>query len=136
MGKRAGQGFIHYLDEFFTIHRHAAVCRQSMNTLEQVCHEIQMPIAPEKSEGPVVEFLGLTIDTNSMVIRIPNDKLQDIAQIVSKMIKQRKATSWELQSLAGKLNFVTKAVPAKTDLSSISRNSTSPACQPQKPSTV
>ena len=28
------------------------------------------------------------------------------------MIKTRKATSWELQSVAGKLNFIAKAVPA------------------------
>ena len=114
MEKRAGQRFIHYLDDFFTVHRSAAVCRQSMNTLKQVCHKVQMLIAPEKSEGPstVVKFLGLTIDTNSMVIRIPHDKLQDTVKIISKMIKQRKATSWELQSLAGKLNFVARAVPA------------------------
>ena len=114
MEKRAGQRFIHHLDDFFTVHRYAVVCGQSMNTLKQVCQEIQMPIASEKSEGPstVVEFLGLTIDTNYMVIWILHDKLHDIARIISKMVKQRKATSWELQSLVGKLNFVTKAVPA------------------------
>ena len=72
-----------------------------------------MPIASEKSEclSIVVEFLGLTLDTEQMVICIPKDKLQDITQIITKMIKTRKATSWELQSLAGKLNFITKVVP-------------------------
>ena len=76
--------------------------------------EIQMPIAPEKSEdlATMVEFLGLTLDTNYMVIHIPPDKLQDIAQIISKMVKNRKTMSWELQSLAGKLNFIAKVVPA------------------------
>ena len=47
-----------------------------------------------------------------MVICIPPDKLQDIVQIISKMVKNRKATSWELQLLAGKLNFIAKVVPA------------------------
>ena len=85
-----------------------------MNALKQVCNKIQMPITPEKSEGPatVVEFLGLTLDTDNMVICIPQDKLQDIAHIITKMVKTRKATSWELQSLAGKLNFIAKVVPA------------------------
>ena len=66
--KRAGQKFIHYLDDFFTVNRYASVCSQTMNVLKQVCEEIQMPIAPEKSEGPatMVEFLGLTLDTDNM----------------------------------------------------------------------
>ena len=109
-GKRAGQKFIHYLDDFFTVNRYASVCSQTMNVLKQVCEEIQMPIAPEKSEGPtmVVEFLGLTLDTDNMVIYIPQDKLQDITKIITKMVKTRKAMSWDLQSLAGKLNFIMK----------------------------
>ena len=84
------------------------------HALKQVCDKIQMPITPEKSEDPatVVGFLELTLDTDSMVICIPQDKLQDIADIITKMVKTRKATSWELQSLAGKLNFIAKVVPA------------------------
>ena len=87
--KRVGQKFIHYLDDFFTVNRYAQVCDQTMNVLKQVCKEIQMPIAPEKSEGPatVVEFLGLMIDTELMVFRIPQDKLQDIAHIITKISK-------------------------------------------------
>ena len=95
--KRAGQKSIYYLDDFFTVNKYAQVCDQTMNVLKQVCKEIQMPIAPEKSEGPatVVEFLGLMIDTVLMMICIPQDKLKDIAHIMTKMIKTRKATSWE-----------------------------------------
>ena len=48
-----------------------------------------------------------------MVIRIPQDKLQDIAQIITKMVKTRKVTSWELQQLVGKLSFIEKLVPAE-----------------------
>ena len=47
-----------------------------------------------------------------MVIHIPEDKLRDIADIIIKMVKTRKAMSWELQSLPGKPNFIAKAVPA------------------------
>ena len=85
-----------------------------MQVLKQVCQEIQMPIAPEKSEGPasVVDFLGLTLNTNLMVIHIPQDKLTEMTQIINKMIKNRKATSWEFQSLAGKSNFIAKVIPA------------------------
>ena len=52
-----------------------------MSIFKQVCGEINMPIAPDKSEGPatVIKFLGLTLDTSLMVIRVPSDKLQDIS---------------------------------------------------------
>ena len=111
--RRAAQKFIHNLDHFFTVHKYAQICSQNMDVLKQVCQEIQIPIAPEKSEGPatVVEFLGLRLDTEQMIIHIPEDKLQDIAGIIAKMIKVRKATSWALQLLAGKLNFIAKVVP-------------------------
>ena len=102
--RRAGQKVIINLDDYFTIHRYSQDFGQTMGVLKQVCQEVQMPIAPEKSEGPatVVEFLGSILDTEQMVIHIPEDKLQDISEIITKMIKTRKATSWESQSLAGK----------------------------------
>ena len=89
------------------------VCRQAMDVLKEVCKEINIPIAPEKSQGPVtlVEFLELTLDIDFMVVRVPLDKLRDRSNLLCKMIKNRKATSWELQSLA-KLNFMVKAVSA------------------------
>ena len=80
----------------------------------KVCDEIGMPISPDKSVGPVqiIQFLGLTIDTVGMVIKIPEDKKKDILQAIQKMIKKKKASSLQLQSIAGKLNFLCKAVPA------------------------
>ena len=47
-----------------------------------------------------------------MVIKVPEDKRADIMKILIKMLCKRKATSLDLQSLAGKLNFLCKAVPA------------------------
>ena len=46
-----------------------------------------------------------------MVIRIPQDKRDNLLLAVKKAICNKKATSLQLQSLAGKLNFVCKAVP-------------------------
>ena len=52
------------------------------------------------------------IDTIQMVVRIPKDKMQDITLILITIIHKRKATAAELESLARKLNFVTKVVLA------------------------
>ena len=73
-----------------------------------------MPVSPEKAVGlvQIIQFLGLTIDTTLMVIRVPEDKRTDLLKILQKMLCKRKATSLDLQSLAGKLNFQCKAVLA------------------------
>ena len=47
-----------------------------------------------------------------MVVRIPKDKIQDITLILITIIHKRKARAAELESLAGKLNFISKVVPA------------------------
>ena len=82
-----------------------------MSNFKQVCNEIGMPVSPEKAVRPVqvIQFLSLTIDTILMVIKVLEDKRADILKILTKM---KKATSLDLQSLARKLNFLCKAIPA------------------------
>ena len=111
--KRAGYAFMHYLDNFFTVHKLNHTCGYIMATFKQVYYEIGMPILLDKSVGPVqvIEFLGLTINSVLMVVRVPDDKLQDISGILIAMIKKQKATGYELESLAGKLNFISRIIP-------------------------
>ena len=68
--KRDGYAFVHSIDDFFTLHKLSPTCGYIMGTFKQVCHEIGMPIFPDKSVGPVqvIEFLGLTIDSVLMVV--------------------------------------------------------------------
>ena len=110
--KRAGYKFVHYLDDFFTIHRLKMVCSSIMLVFKLVCDQIGMPVSPDKSEGPtqLIEFLGLMIETIDMVVRIPRAKMQDITLILINIIQKHKATAAELESLAGKLNFIAKVV--------------------------
>ena len=70
--KRAGHNLVHYLDDFFTIHRLNMVCSNIMSVFKLICTQIGMPVSPDKLEGPtqVIEFFGLTIDTIQMVVRI------------------------------------------------------------------
>ena len=93
---RAECAFIHYLDDFFTVHKLGHSCGYIMGTFKQACHEISMPISPDKSVGPVqvIEFLGLTIDSVLMVVQVPQDKLQDISSTLITMIKKWKATGY------------------------------------------
>ena len=111
--KRVGHNVVHYLDDFFTIHRLNIICSNIISVFKLVCNQIGMPMSPDKSEGPtqVTEFLSLTIDTIQMVVRIPRDKMQDITLILIHIIRKCKATAADLESLAGKLNFIAKVVP-------------------------
>ena len=111
--RRASHAMIHYLDDFFTVHKLFYICGNIMYSLKQVCSEIGMPILPEKAVGPVqvIQLLGLTIDKILMVVKVMEDKRSDILKLLTKMIRKRKTTSLDLQSLAGKINFLCKAVP-------------------------
>ena len=112
--RRVSHALVHYLDDFFMVHHLPYVCGRIMLSFKEVCNKIGMPISPEKAVGPVqvIQFLGLTIDTIGMVIKVPEDKRVDILTILTKIIQKRRATSLSLQSLAGRLNFLCKAVPA------------------------
>ena len=112
--KRAGYAFVHYLDDFFMVDKLSHTCSYIMGMFKQVCHEVGMPISPDKSVGPVqvIEFLDLTIDSVFMVVQVPQDKLQDISITLITMIKKWKATGYELESLAAKLNFILRIIPA------------------------
>ena len=51
-----------------------------MNTFTEVCSQLGVPIADDKTEGPstMITFLGLLIDTEKMLIQIPDEKVQQL----------------------------------------------------------
>jgi hypothetical protein len=85
-----------------------------MLQFEQICSEIDVPIANEKTEGPstIIEYLGLAIDTVNMLIKIPEKKVQDLLKKIKLLSYRKKVTLKELQSICGSLAFCAKALPA------------------------
>ena len=73
---------------------------------------IGVPVALDKLEGPsqVISYLGIEIDSSSSTIRLPNDKLVELKQLVSLWLNRKKCTKKELLSLIGKLSFACKVV--------------------------
>lgn len=76
-------------------------------TMERISESFGAPLAPEKNKGPrtVIKFLGITIDSDHMEFRLPDDKDQDLRQGVHRVRAAKKIWLQELQSLLGKLNF-------------------------------
>ena len=55
-------------------------------------------------------FLGLELDSDEMVVRLPMDKVHDIIQKIEAAMSKRKVTLKALQSLIGVLQFACRAI--------------------------
>lgn len=106
----------HYLDDFIFAGSTFEICDLLMSSFKNTCDEFCIPLAEEKTEGPktVLTFLGIVIDTDKMVIRIPNEKIIVLENLLQVMLRKTKTTLREFQSLVhvGTLNFCAKAIPS------------------------
>ena len=60
---------LHYLDDYITIGSAGSEeCKANMVTLIATCNKLGVPVAPDKSEGPVTRltYLGIEVDTIQM----------------------------------------------------------------------
>jgi len=106
----------HYMDDFLIVsssdEQSVTSCARVVKKLEEVCEKMGVPLAKEKSVGPVpkITYLGLEIDAIGQQVSIPQGKLQEIKNKVSAMLKQSEVILRELQSVIGSLSFICKAV--------------------------
>lgn len=104
----------HYLDDFFFAGRSGTdECSTLMQNFTDICRELGVPLAVDKTVGPttVLTFLGLEIDSIQRQVRIPADKIHSLKQKLLMVQSRKKVTLRELQSLAGSLNFCCRAIP-------------------------
>ena len=57
-----------------------------MNTFNQICQELRVPLAEDKSFHPTYKlvFLGLEIDTISQMGRVPDVKFAELSTLIGK----------------------------------------------------
>ncbi len=82
----------HYLDDFIMVAPpESHLCHAWLQILMQECAQLGVPIAAHKTEGPstVVVFLGITIDTAKGELRLPEDKLSRLQDLLEEW-KSRK----------------------------------------------
>ena len=84
--KQQGAGILlHYLDDFITVGPpDSPVCGSNMQNLCDTCAELGVPVATEKTLGPTtcLTFLGIEVDTDLLELRLPQEKLQRVKQMV------------------------------------------------------
>ena len=104
---------LHYLDDFlFGGKKGTNYCKVIMTNFQACMSNLGVPIASEKTEGPtnVLCFLGLELNSDEMVVRLPMDKVHDIIQKIEAAMSKRKVTLKALQSLIGVLQFACRAI--------------------------
>ena len=104
---------LHYLDDFLFIgppgSQEAARARYIATA---VFEELGVPIAVQKTEGPSaqVSFLGFLIDTQAFQLRLPDEKLARLRELVHEWQGRRSCTRKEMESLLGHLSHAATAV--------------------------
>ena len=114
---------IHYLDDFLFGGRPGGrpgpeVCGRVLDLVLRLCQVVGFPVMQEKVLGPatVIDFLGFIIDTVSMEIRLPAEKLSRIKQMIHSWRSKKSCTKCVL-SLIGNLQHSSSVVkPGRTFL--------------------
>ena len=77
---------IHYIDDFLTAGcAGTEECASNLRTIKSTCEWLGVPLKWSKVEGPTTEltFLGNVLDTIKGEIRLPQEKLGQLASLVS-----------------------------------------------------
>ncbi|XP_052695666.1 uncharacterized protein LOC128174070 [Crassostrea angulata] len=87
-------------------------CEKLMSEFDNICTELNIPLAEDKTLGPVsvLTYLGLEIDTVNMLIKIPKPKVEILKQYVQEFLSRKSVLLKELESLVGMFNFFGKAI--------------------------
>jgi hypothetical protein len=71
---------VHYVDDFMLLNRGVSASKLALKTVLNLFSELGIPISMSKLEGPTTSmiFLGILFDSESMTIRLDEDKLKSI----------------------------------------------------------
>ena len=106
----------HYIDDFIDFiiigPPGSSECHQSHQKALQVCSNLGLPVAPQKTEGPstCMPILGIEVDTQAMELRLPTDKMERLKETLQAWKIKRSCTRRELESLIGLLSHACKVV--------------------------
>ena len=101
-----------YLDDFLFVAETRRRGNQLVRRFLEMCGEINIPVAEEKTEwaSSQVIFLGILLNGGTMTLGIPLEKRRKALDLINLFIDKKKATVRELQVLCGYLNFLSKAI--------------------------
>lgn len=113
MKKLSAKHIVHILDDFlFLGPARSPQCNKDLDNFICMCNSLGVPIKAEKTERACtkITFMGLELDSENMVARLPDDKLVRLRVLLNTYHHKRKIKLKELQSLLGLLNFCCRVV--------------------------
>ena len=105
----------HYLDDFLFFSKgDSPLCAVTYHTFLSLCAKTGVPVAQEKCSPPStrMNLLGCILDTDTLTISLPINKVQDIIHVLTTVRRARKVKQRDLLSLIGKLVHAIKCIPA------------------------
>ena len=105
---------INYLDDFLIVAPTKAECQDIMDVTIKLVTQLGFDINWQKVSYPstTVTFLGIVLNSLSMHMYIPAEKLSELKTKANGWLAKAKATKRELQSLAGSIAWGAKCVKA------------------------
>ena len=105
-------GVVHILDDFLFIEKTRDLCEESLNKFLEFCAYAGIPIATEKTFKPskVMDFVGITLDSDCMKARLPLDKVHKCHSLIQNFMDRNSYKKREMESLIGYLNFTCSVV--------------------------
>ena len=106
------RNIIHYLDDYIIVAKEKDEADYQKSQLVASFSELGVPIEPSKLEGPsqCLSFLGIEVDTVTLQLRLPQEKVLKLCEKLQSCIHSRSLTKRDLQSLVGMLQLATKVV--------------------------
>lgn len=101
-----------YLDDFLVIGDSKTDCQAAFTYLLKLLRTLGFSINYGKLVGPtkVLTFLGIELNVNLMILRLPEEKLGKFLQEVNCMYNAKNASKRQLQSLVGRLSWACQAI--------------------------
>ena len=109
-----GQAVFSYLDDFFFCQAAPAADGrfEPLEIFVDLCNYLRVPLAEDKTMGPTtrIVFLGLEIDSEAMLIRVPLDKVEAASKKLRQFLGLKRICLREIQRTIGFLQFICRAV--------------------------
>ena len=111
--KKKGYDDVNYLDDLGGAEI-TEKAQEAFNMLAEILQKIGIRESASKACAPssVAVFLGILFNTEEMYMKITEDRMKEIKNILKTWMKKEEATLKEIQSLLGKLNFAASTVRA------------------------
>lgn len=112
MERNGATNIVRIMDDFGTFAHTAEECNKNLRIMLEVCRKAGFEVQPTKVvwATTLLEFLGIIIDNYNQQLKISEERIREITELLSESKSKVVFTKRQLLSLIGKLTFCSKVV--------------------------